>query len=579
MKKRLLMILASVVLATSVVAADAFSYKLLFEGTSAEETLYAFGRKDDAKDTLDEYDFSAPPGTPDDPNGGTMQYIAFHSVMGTTGPATADGALQKLSTDYRSTANAASTWTMDLSNPSHVSLSWEPESEGTALTAKGASLMLVKPDGTTVNMKTTTTLDNPASGRYYIKYKQSATTQDAPATPPLIEAEMAIYEGGSISFKVLDPTKYEFAGNPPCTIAFFQGEGTTRVKLQDISETDGLAVDSETGCITYTFDTALPKYDEIVITYCFRYRNGTRAESSALAYGSVRSVNVAKPVIIMRSDATLSVDTKSEEAGADTCTLSYELIFPSAEPEGRTIDAGHPLPVFATLTVPPNFVEGTSEELEEVSREPNADGSQSVTFKYQATSNGFTLNFTLTAQEGAKKATASLAVACNFPAAQAVNLPEDEDITTTTATITVRGAGNLGVDGDEYINYKDAYLIGYFIDQLANVPDIYETAEDIPAEDILGHLADEYSAEKAQEIKDNLIALAAGGMLDVTGDGFTNYIDQYLIGYFIDQLANVPDIYETAADIPVEDILGHLAGEFTPAQGEQIKQRLLDLVP
>ena len=296
-----------------------------------------------------------------------------------------------------------------------------------------------------------------------------------------------------------------------------------------------------------------------------------------MAYGQVRAVDVDKPVITMKSAPNLTVDTKSEEPGADSCTLSCELIFPSAEPNGRTINGTNTLVLYPTITVPALFSVVPPDGMGVHDITENADGSHSFTYSYEAVSNGFTLDFTLTAEEGAKKGTASLAVACQFPGTQAVNLPAD--IATTTATITVRGAGNLGVDGDEYINYKDAYLIGYFIDQLANVPDIYETADDIPAEDILGHLAGEYSAEKAQEIKDNLIALAAGGMLDITGDGFTNYIDQYLIGYFIDQLANVPDIYETAADIPVEDILGHLAGEFSPAQGEQIKQRLLDLVP
>ena len=571
MKNRLLMILAGTMLAVSVVAADAFSYKLMFGNISAEDTPYVFARLDDASDMLDDKDEPAPPGTPDDPNGSGMQYIVFRSIMGTDGAFTADDAWQKLAKDYRGTTSAASTWTLDISNPNKVSLSWEAE---TALTASGAILQLVTPNGETIDMKANSSITSPASGRYYIKYKQSSDVQEAPATPPLINAEMAIYEGGSISFKVLDPSKYEFAGVP--TIAFFKGEGIERVRVE-ASETAGLATDSETGCITYTFDTALD-YDEAVITYCFRYKSGTRTENTAMAYGSARLTKVMTPIITMMSDATLTVDGKSEEPAERSCTLSYDLIFPSAAPEGRTIDGDNPLNLTATLTVPPLFTVTPPDGMGEEGCVDNADGSKTYTYSYAAASNGFTLDFTLTAQEGAKKGTASLSVSCDFPNdSTKVNLPAD--IATTTATIKVKGVGNLGVDGDEYVNYKDTYLIGYFIDQLANVPDIYETAEDIPVEDIVGHLAGEYTADQAKEIKDNLIALAAGGMLDITGDGFTNYIDQYLIGYFIDQLANVPDIYETAADIPVEDILGHLAGEFTPAQGEQIKQRLLDLVP
>ena len=149
MKKRLMMMLAGVMLATSLVAADAFSYKLMFEGTTAADTAYAFGRIQGAKDTLDDNDIPAPPATPDDPNGGTMQYIAVRSIMGTNGASTADEALQKLTTDYRATNNTASTWTMDLSNPSKVSLNWEAE---TALTTNGATLELIAPDGTAVNM-------------------------------------------------------------------------------------------------------------------------------------------------------------------------------------------------------------------------------------------------------------------------------------------------------------------------------------------------------------------------------------------------------------------------------------------
>ena len=218
MKKRLLTILAGTMLATSVLAGDAFDYKLTFGDTSAVDTPYAFGRIDGATDKLDDFDVPAPPARPDDPNGGTMQYIAFRSIMGTDGASTVDEALQKLFNDYRGPDNAATTWTMDLSNPSGVSLSWEVV---TALTASGASLELVTPSGTTVDMKSNSSLASPVSGTYYIKYKQSSSAQEAPATPALIEADMAIYEGGSISFKVLDPAKYEFAGTPSCTIAFF----------------------------------------------------------------------------------------------------------------------------------------------------------------------------------------------------------------------------------------------------------------------------------------------------------------------------------------------------------------------
>ena len=439
MKKRLLMILASALLVTSVIAADAFSYKLMFGETSSDDTAYAFGRIDGALDTLDDNDVPAPPATPDDPNGGTMQYIAFRSIMGTNGASTADEALQKLSTDYRGTANAASTWTMDLSNPSGVSLTWEAE---TALTASGATLQLIAPDGTTVDMKKNSSIAAPASGTYYIKYKQSSSTQEAPATPALIEAEMAIYEGGSISFKALDPSKYEFAGAP--TIAFFKGEGIARVRVE-ASETAGLATDSETGCITYTFDTALD-YDEAVITYCFRYKNATRAENTAVAYGQVRAVDVDSPVIVMKSDATLSVDTKSTEPGANSCTLSYDLIFPSAGDNGRLIDGTNTLVLFPTITVPALFSVVPPEGMGVDETKENADGSHSITYSYEASSNGFTLDFILTAEEGAKKGTASLSVSCDFPNdSTKVNLPAD--IATTTATISVKGSANLDIDG------------------------------------------------------------------------------------------------------------------------------------
>ena len=437
MKKRLLMILVGVMLATSVFAGDAFKYSIWLGNTAPEEAAYGFGRLENSTDEYDvSIDRAVPPSNPAD----EMDIIVFRSVLGTTGPAAEDFFLPRLAEDYRSTDNDAATWTLDVKVVNTKILTWKALKE---LGNKSASLEMVLPSGTSVNMLQQTSINNPVTGTYYIKYKKSASVQEAPATPVIIETEMAIYEGGSISFKVLDPSKYEFAGNPSCTIAFFKGEGFDRTRL-NASTTDGLVADSATGRITYTFDTSLD-YDEAVITYCFRYRSGTRAESTAVAYGSVRAVDVASPIIEMQSESTFTVDTKSEEPGADTCTLSYELIFPSAEPDGRTIDGTHTLVLHPTITVPALFsvVPPDGMGVEEI--KDNADGSHSITYSYEATSNGFTLDFILTAEQGAKKGTASLSVACQFPGTQAVTLPED--IATTTATINVKGGANLDIDG------------------------------------------------------------------------------------------------------------------------------------
>ncbi len=581
MKKKLLIVLVGAMLTAFAFAGDAFKYKLVFDDVSMEVAAWAFGRLEGANDASDDLDNPVPPGNPGDENG--MNYISFRGqwniddaqyISDSPDNPLAPNPMLVLSEDYRSPDSVATTWTMDVRVSSAKTLKWEAEA-GKALSSSGSILELVLPNGTTVDMKSQNSISSLVSGTYLIKYKANASVVDAPVVPELIDKEIVVYEGGSISIKLFDPNEYELAENNQYEITFFKVDGA-KYTIVEGPTSEGLSYDAATGSIIYTFNTAI-NYDAVVILYRFRKKSDTRADNTSVTVGSVRAVVVKKPLLEMVSAPEQTVDIKSTEPLADMCTLEYSLAFPDSEPDGRTISEENPLIIYATLTEPPSFT-SDAEGMEEDSRSPNANGGDDVTYKYNATSNGFTLRFTLKALEKAKKSTVSLRVSCKFPN-DSTNVALPEDIATTTATITVKGAGNLSVDGDEYINYVDAYLIGYFIDQLANVPDIYETAEDIPSEDILGHLAGEYSAEKAQEIKDNLIALADGGMLDITGDGFTNYIDQYLIGYFIDQLANVPDIYETAADIPIEDILGHLAGEFTPEQGEQIKQRLLDLVP
>ena len=124
MKKRLLIVLAGAMLMACVVAGDAFKYKIVFDSGKIEEAANAFGRLSGADDGLDELDFPIPQRNPGD---NAMNYISFRGQPGLNDAWGADVAMLKLSEDYRSTDNNATTWTMDVEIFSASEMIWEAE--------------------------------------------------------------------------------------------------------------------------------------------------------------------------------------------------------------------------------------------------------------------------------------------------------------------------------------------------------------------------------------------------------------------------------------------------------------------
>ena len=199
--------------------------------------------------------------------------------------------------------------------------------------------------------------------------------------PELIDKEMVLYQGGSISIKLFDPNIYELASDNQYEITFFKTElvkGEYQYTKVAGSTSEGLSYDDATGSIIYTFNTALD-YDTVVILYRFRKKSGTRGDSGGITVGSVRAVVVTDPLLEMLSAEELSVDVKSTEPGANSCILEYSLAFPDSAPKGRVIDAEHKLELLATMNIPAGFGV-TLADGEEV---PTSRGD-SVTFKYQA---------------------------------------------------------------------------------------------------------------------------------------------------------------------------------------------------
>ncbi len=463
MEKRALIMLVGAMLATYVMGGDAFKYRIGFDDISMEETAWTFGRVSGAEDGTEDLDNPIPPRNPGEIG---LNYISFRGQLGTNYD------MLKLGEDYRSTDNSATSWTMDVEVATARNLRWEAEK---ALSSSESTLELVLPNGTSVDMKSVSSISSLVSGTYLIRYKATAATVEAPEVPELIDKEMAVYDGGSISIKLFDPGIYELAEDTPYEISFFKGNDDARVKVAGPTS-EGLSFDATTGSIIYTFNTVLD-FDEAVIIYRFRYKSDTRADNTSVTVGSVRTVVVEKPLLEMESAPEQTVDIKSTEAGANSCTMQYELAFPGKGYQGADITPDSPLTITGTMALPawtckPGKYEtcpwtvtatdkgGTAIDVDLVNNPAApADGTAvttTATFTYKATSNGVGFNFVLTAAAGAKKGDATFSVACNF-AGNDIVLPEDAS--STTASINVKGATNLNIDGSETFDLVDVRLL------------------------------------------------------------------------------------------------------------------------